>query len=237
MKSAWPCVLTINGGSSSIRFAVYEAGDTPRRRLAGKIDRIGLSGTKLDRQRCRPDNRRSPAALPPPTIARRSAFCWTGSRRSRSSRRSKAVGHRVVHGMKHSEPERVTPKLLAELRRITPYDPDHLPREIALIEAFRRRHPQAAAGGLLRHRVSPHHAAGRQAAADSAALRGEGRRALRLPRPVLRLPDGGARPPRSRGREGPRDPRASRQRRQPGRRARRQEHRHQHGLHARRPDW
>ena len=33
----------------------------------------------------------------------------------------KAVGHRVVHGMKHSEPERVTPKLLAELHRITPY--------------------------------------------------------------------------------------------------------------------
>ena len=53
-----------------------------------------------------------------------------------------AVGHRVVHGMKHSEPERVTPKLLAELRRITRYDPDHLPREIELIEAFRRRYPK-----------------------------------------------------------------------------------------------
>jgi hypothetical protein len=29
--------------SSSIRFAVYEAGDTLRRRLDGKIDRIGVS--------------------------------------------------------------------------------------------------------------------------------------------------------------------------------------------------
>ena len=47
MKSALPCVLTINGGSSSIRFAVYEAGETPRWRLDGKIDRIGLSGTNL----------------------------------------------------------------------------------------------------------------------------------------------------------------------------------------------
>ena len=47
MKSAVPCVLTINGGSSSIRFAVYEAGETPRRRLDGKIDRIGLRGTNL----------------------------------------------------------------------------------------------------------------------------------------------------------------------------------------------
>src|ERR1035437_4513855 len=47
MKSAMPCVLTINGGSSSIRFAVYDAGETPRRRLDGKIDRIGMSGTSL----------------------------------------------------------------------------------------------------------------------------------------------------------------------------------------------
>ena len=35
-------MLTINGGSSSIRFAVYESGDTLRRQLDGKIDRIGL---------------------------------------------------------------------------------------------------------------------------------------------------------------------------------------------------
>jgi acetate kinase len=54
----------------------------------------------------------------------------------------KAVGHRVVHGMKHTEPEIVTPELLAELHRISPYDPDHLPREIELIETFRERHPK-----------------------------------------------------------------------------------------------
>ncbi len=54
----------------------------------------------------------------------------------------KAVGHRVVHGMKHSAPEVVTKKLLEELRRISPNDPDHLPREIELIETFRQRHPK-----------------------------------------------------------------------------------------------
>ena len=53
----------------------------------------------------------------------------------------RAVGHRVVHGMAHTEPERVTPELLDELRRATPYAPEHLPREIELIEAFRERHP------------------------------------------------------------------------------------------------
>jgi len=48
----------------------------------------------------------------------------------------------VVHGMKHTEPEIVTEKLLAELRRISPNDPDHLPREIELMETFRQRHPK-----------------------------------------------------------------------------------------------
>ena len=70
----------------------------------------------------------------------------------------KAAGHRVVHGMKHSEPERVTSALLTELRRITPYDPDHLPREIELIAALKRRHPklpQVACFDTAFHRTMP----------------------------------------------------------------------------------
>ena len=70
----------------------------------------------------------------------------------------KAVGHRVVHGMTHSEPEQITPELLDELHRITPYDPDHLPLEIELIEAFRQRHPrlpQVACFDTAFHRTMP----------------------------------------------------------------------------------
>jgi acetate kinase len=44
--------------------------------------------------------------------------------------------------MKHTQPEVVSQDLLEELHRISPYDPDHLPREIELIEAFRQRHPK-----------------------------------------------------------------------------------------------
>ena len=141
MKSPAPCVLTINGGSSSIRFAVYEVGETLQRLLAGKIARIGLSGTNLV-----VTDRAGKSAAPCRLAAadRRAAegflLEWLEAQPVFAS--VKAVGHRVVHGMTHSEPERVTPKLLAELHRITPYDPDHLPREIALIEAIRQRQPQ-----------------------------------------------------------------------------------------------
>ncbi len=44
--------------------------------------------------------------------------------------------------MKHIQPEIVTDELLGELHRLRPYDPDHLPREIELIEEFRARHPK-----------------------------------------------------------------------------------------------
>lgn len=136
-----PCVLTINGGSSSIRFAVYESGDVLRRQLDGKIDRIGLRGASLvvnDPSGKRQVPRRMAAADHHTAVG--FLLDWLEAQAVFSS--VNAVGHRVVHGMKHSEPERVTPKLLAELRRITRYDPDHLPREIELIEAFRRRYPK-----------------------------------------------------------------------------------------------
>ena len=52
-------------------------------------------------------------------------------------RNIRAVGHRVVHGgPKYSRPEPVTPELLEELRRISPYDPEHMPAEIGFIESF-----------------------------------------------------------------------------------------------------
>jgi hypothetical protein len=217
-----PCVLAINGGSSSIRFAVYEARETPLRRLDGTIDRIGLRGTNLIVH--------DPAGTPP--VARRLAAAdhrtavaflleWLERQPIFASVKGevKGAGHRVVHGMAHSQPERVTPKLLAELHRITPYAPDHLPREIALIKAFSQRHPtlpQVACFDTSFHRTLPRVA---HVAADPEALRAQGRRTLRFPRSVLRLFDGGTRPPRSRGHGGARDPRASRQRRQSGRRA------------------
>jgi acetate kinase len=53
-----------------------------------------------------------------------------------------AVAHRIVHGgPRFLEAARVTPLLLAELRRLSPFDPQHLPAEIALIEDVERRLP------------------------------------------------------------------------------------------------
>jgi len=42
MKPAKPRILTINGGSSSIKLAMLEASDSLRRILEDGIERIGL---------------------------------------------------------------------------------------------------------------------------------------------------------------------------------------------------
>ncbi len=142
MKPANPRILTINGGSSSIRFALYQVGEPLKKELHGKVDRIGLTGTNLtfnDGTEKQPESRKVAAAADHKSAAN-SLIDWLEEQKSFESVR--AVGHRVVHGMKHTAPELVTQELVDELHRISPNDPDHLPREIELIETFRQRHPK-----------------------------------------------------------------------------------------------
>ncbi len=40
-------ILTLNGGSSSIKFALYQIGDPPKPGLRGIVERIGLHGTSF----------------------------------------------------------------------------------------------------------------------------------------------------------------------------------------------
>jgi acetate kinase len=157
MKRARLSVLTINGGSSSIKFAFYHANGPLQRGLYGKVDRIGLPGTNLTFN-ASPDHQ--PASRIIQASDHRSAanslIDWLEDQHEFMS--VGGVGHRVVHGMKHTEPEIVTQDLLDELHRLRPYDPDHLPREIELIEAFRRRHPglrQVACFDTAFHRTLP----------------------------------------------------------------------------------
>jgi acetate kinase len=141
MRQAGTSILTINGGSSSIKFALYPIGATLTHTLVGKIDRIGLSGTNLsfsDRSKNQQGSRGFEVA--DHHSAANYLIDWL--QRQGELTRVSAVGHRVVHGMQHSEPERGSQAVLDELRRISSYDPDHLPHEIELIEAFRQRYPQ-----------------------------------------------------------------------------------------------
>jgi acetate kinase len=141
MKTADRQILTINGGSSSIKFALFEAGDSAVRILRGAIDGIGMPGPTLRVEGTNPaDNFEQPVASDNHTAAVGVLIDWIDQRPDRDA--LIAVGHRVVHGgPTYSEPQRITAKVLEELRRFSAFDPEHLPEEIRLIDAFQRRFP------------------------------------------------------------------------------------------------
>jgi acetate kinase len=102
-------VLVLNGGSTSVKVAIFDTG--PPRRFsvpssAGPRSLLDRIGAELD---------------------------WSTL---------DAVGHRVVHGgERHVRPCRITDTVLQDVRALAPYDPTHLPRQLALIEELARRRP------------------------------------------------------------------------------------------------
>jgi acetate kinase len=157
-KQANACVLTINGGSSSIKFALFNANHTLRRILAGSIERIGLPDATFGVKGLnKADNFTRSVTAPNHTAAVGLLMDWIEERIRRGE--LTAVGHRVVHGgPKYSEPQRITSEMVEELHQLQPFDPEHLPEEILLTEAFHRRFPdlmQVACFDTAFHRNLP----------------------------------------------------------------------------------
>ena len=142
MQPANPRILTINGGSSSIKFALFEAGDSLRRILEGGIERIGLpEATFVARGLNKADNFTRSVTAANHTAAVGVLMDWIEEPIRRGE--LTAVGHRVVHGgPKYSEPQRLTTEMVEDLHRLSSFDPEHLPEEILLTEAFHRRFPE-----------------------------------------------------------------------------------------------
>ncbi|MEO6186036.1 MAG: acetate/propionate family kinase, partial [Steroidobacteraceae bacterium] len=115
-----PSILAVNGGSSSIRLALYESA-SQRLLLSGLI---ACDGT-------------SPASI---GVAAEQLISWLESKRTGST--IVAAGHRIVQGMTHTAPARITPQLLDGLRRVAPFDAEHMPLELALIDSIQRHYPQ-----------------------------------------------------------------------------------------------
>jgi len=151
-------ILCLNGGSSSLKFALYRmSGDAEVRLANGAVERLGL-----------PDGRfwlRGPER----------DILTDASLESRDHRDAvrqvfdaldkhgvstpAAVGHRLVHGgPDHAAPQRIDAALLAALRRLVPLAPLHLPSELAVIDAVADHFPdlpQVACFDTAFHRSMP----------------------------------------------------------------------------------
>jgi acetate kinase len=134
-------ILVINGGSSTLKFALFETGTPPTRGLSGSFDRIGSAeGTFRWTNEETGTAERQAIKLSDHGACIEPLMVFLNERLVHAPLR--AIGHRVVHGGRHyREPQQVTPALMEELQRLSPYDPQHLPAEIVLIKGFAERYP------------------------------------------------------------------------------------------------
>jgi len=158
MNDESSAVLTLNSGSSSLKFALYRLGAAEALGLSGAIQRIGLSAGQF---RARDANGKSLAEQQGDfrnhDAALAALFAWLKNRPEAAQ--IGAVGHRVVHGgTEYAQPRRVDPELIAALKRLIPFAPEHLPHEIAAIESVGRAYPalpQVACFDTAFHRQMP----------------------------------------------------------------------------------
>ena len=153
-------VLTLNSGSSSLKFALFDTGPTPSAMARGEVEDLGSSPhllvrdaagtTLLDKhwQDHLPDSFAT-------VLAAILAFTDTQLGRDRLA----AVGHRIVHGgPNHTAPVLVTPKLLSGLEALIPLDPLHMPHNLVPVHAVaaaRAALPQVACFDTAFHHTLP----------------------------------------------------------------------------------
>ena len=181
-------ILVLNCGSSSIKFAVFDADALPLPRTplwAGKVDGIGAAQPVPGRGR-----RRAGAARPGRRAAlpRRPAGGARGVQRRAGGRLPAVVAHRVVHGgSKYTAPGAHRPPSAGRAQGPHPAGAAAPALRAAGHRGAAGRSCPRCPGGLLRHRLPPHAAAGGADAAVAPCDVGARHPALRLSRPVLRI--------------------------------------------------
>ena len=210
-------VLTINAGSSSLKFSVYRISEDDRLTLAakGQVEGIGTSPrfvaedaawrVLVDRRwpddrglgSCRVlshDRRLAARAF------RRRGRCWRRAPRGAWRPRVRGAG-------------RVDPAVVAKLEALCPLAPLHQPHNLAAIRAIAAV-SRPPAGRLLRYRVPPRPSRARRLVRAATPVLRRRHPPLWLPRPFLRVHRERAARGRAGDRQGPRGGRPSRQRRQ-----------------------
>jgi acetate kinase len=151
-------VLALNAGSSSLKFALFKDATPLVRSCSGSVDRIGLPDPTFT---MRSGENRPVEKVKVAARDHVGAMDYLIHRLGDMAEDADfdAIGHRVVHGGPHyREPQIVDHAMLAELRRIRSFDPDHLPAEIAIMEAFGAKFPaipQVACFDTAFHRDMP----------------------------------------------------------------------------------
>jgi acetate kinase len=151
-------ILSLNSGSSSRKAAIYRIGAASERLIVnGNAERLETADAILRITRGAETNER--ALSGPDASAAGALGAIFRALAELELAQPDAAGHRIVHGgPSHLAPEKISARLLGELRDLIAFAPLHLPDEIRGIEETAARFPglpQVACFDTAFHRTMP----------------------------------------------------------------------------------
>lgn len=143
-----PCLLTLNAGSSTLKFAVYEAGPQPSLRLAGEVSRLTATPRLRVREAGRPATEEAWTGVEGLEAVLDRTFAWlTDAGRSAGFQ---AVGHRIVHGgLDYRRPTVLEEPVLRRLEALAALAPLHQPFNLRGVAMAAARFPGALQVGVF----------------------------------------------------------------------------------------
>lgn len=134
------CILTVNAGSSGIKFSLFSIEKDLTELYSGRIEKTATGDLKIifrdavkgteEISRCKVNEVTGTAGCLIEYLEKKTDVNLI-----------KAAGHRIVNGLTHKEPELITADLISALKKITAYDPEHLPEALDLINVLGERFP------------------------------------------------------------------------------------------------
>lgn len=138
-------ILTLNAGSSSLKFSVYETGDDPDELCCGQVENIGSEARLvIDTE---PSNSRNIGAADHNTAV---TTILEALNPILGDRTVEGVGHRIVHGgLEFKSATVLTPDIIERLTALEPLAPLHQPHNLAAVNAAQEAFPKAVQVGCF----------------------------------------------------------------------------------------
>jgi acetate kinase len=133
-------ILCLNGGSSSLKFAVYRLNGAGGERIfSGAVEAIGQS---IGKAWLRSGDKTLPEENGKFENHTAAIKKMLAALREQGVERLSAAGHRIVHGgPKFTAPQLIDARLKEALKKLIPFAPLHLPSQVAMIEAVEEHFP------------------------------------------------------------------------------------------------
>ena len=139
MKNENANILVVNGGSSSIKFALYSMDENPNKIFSGQIKRIGLSEPAFTVINSKQE--KNELIIHATNFKEAAEVLIEWLKKQKAFEQMKCIGHRFVHGLKYRQATIIDEDLLKQVDGISDYDPDHLPAEIEIVRIFKKYFP------------------------------------------------------------------------------------------------